>query len=159
MWPIENWIELCRKLHDDGWEVSILEWDEDAIRKLQIECPFLKDGRRGGLLDTVKSFAEYDFLFSIDSWSKYVAVWVGMNQVVAIADLRSGYSGFEAISPAQVARWWFHGVLNHPNVKVLGLENNGNSYSYTYSQISEMTVDNAINSIRDVAGNPNPNEQ
>ena len=70
MWPIENWLELSRKLHDDGWEVSILEWDEDAIRKLQLECPFLKDGRRGGLLDTVKYFAEYDFLFSIDSWSK-----------------------------------------------------------------------------------------
>jgi hypothetical protein len=158
MWPIENWVELCCKLHDEGWEVTILEWDEDAIRELQLECPFLKDGRREGLLDTVKSFEEYDFLFSIDSWSKYVAVWAGFKQVVALSDLRSGYSGFETISPKQVARWWFHGVLNHPKVMVLGLEERRSVYSYTYSQISEMRVEHAIDAIRNVAGNENANE-
>lgn len=142
MWPIENWVELSCKLHGDGWEVSILEWDEDAIRKLQIECPFLKDGRRGALVDTVKSFAEYDFLFSIDSWSKYVGVWAGMKQVVAIADLRSGYTGFESISPAQVARWWFHGVIENSKVKVLGLEKiERKDYVYTLSTMADMSVD------------------
>ena len=158
MWPIRNWIELCRRLHEDGWEVSILEWDEVAINELQTACPCLLDGRRGGLLNTVKSFAEYDFLFSIDSWSKYVAVWAGMKQVVAISDLRSGYTGFETISPKQVATWWFHGVLNHPKVRVLGLESEEKGYSYTYSQISEMSVTNAIDAIRYLAGNANANE-
>jgi hypothetical protein len=144
MWPIENWVELSRKLHDHGWEVSILEWDEDAISKLQIECPFLKDGRRGGLLDTVKSFVEYDFLFSIDSWSKYVAVWFGLKQVVAISDLRSGYTGFETISPNQVANWWFHGVLGNRNVEVLGLKKaERGDYIYTLSKIADMAVDRA----------------
>jgi hypothetical protein len=158
MWPIENWIELCRKLHVDGWEISVLEWDESAWSELQNACGFLRDGRRRDLLATVHSFEEYDFLFSIDSWSKYVAVWAGLKQVVALSDLRSGYTGFETISPKQVARWWFHGVLNHPKVRVLGLEERWGVYSYTYSQISEMSVEHAIDAIRDVAGNENANE-
>ena len=158
MWPIENWVELCRKLHAEEWEVAILEWDEGAIHELQNECPFLKDGRRERLLDMVKSFGEYDFLFSIDSWSKYVAVWAELKQVVALSDLSSGYTGFETISPKQVARWWFHGVLNHPKVRVLGLEERQGVYSYKYSQISEMSVENAIDAIREVVGNEIANE-
>jgi hypothetical protein len=151
IWPIANWVELCKKLHCEGWEISLLEWDADAFRELQSSCPFLLDGRKSGFLETVQSFLDYDFLFSIDSWSKYVAIWFDLKQVVAISDLSNGYCGFESISPTQVAKWWFHGIFNQPKVKVLGLEKNGSSYSYTYSKLSEMTVQNAIDAISQVA--------
>lgn len=142
MWPIENWIELSRRLHGDGWEISVLEWDEVAINELQTACPFLKDGRRRGLLDTVKSFAEYDFLFSIDSWSKYVAVWFAMKQVVAAADVRNGYCGNETTTADKLARWWFHGIMGIRNVEVLGLDKGKTSeFVYTLDKISDMDID------------------
>lgn len=142
MWPIENWIELSRRLHGDGWEISVLEWDEVAINELQTACPFLLDGRRGGLQETVKSFEEYDFLFSIDSWSKYVAVWFDMKQVVAAADVRNGYCGNETTTADRLARWWFHGIMGNRNVEALGLEKGKTSeFVYTLDKISDMDID------------------
>jgi hypothetical protein len=147
MWPMERWVELCNILHSDGWKIALLEWDENARSRLLAECPFLSDGRRLDLLQTVLSFDEYDFVFSIDSWSKYAAAWFDLQQVVAIANLQKGYVGFDKVSPERIAKWWFHGLMGNPKVKVLGLENRGNDYFYTYCQISEMGVNSAINAI------------
>lgn len=140
-WPIQNWLALSRYLHAEGCEISVLEWDKVAMAELQSQCSFLLDGRREALLETVKSFSEYDFLFSIDSWSKYAAFWFNMQQVVAIPDLRSGYPGFNSISPTQVAKWWFHGLIGHRNVEVLGLEKTVlGHYVYSLDKIADLSV-------------------
>ncbi len=97
------------------------------------------------------SFVEYDFVFSIDSWSKYAAAWFDLRQVVAIANLQKGYVGFDKVSPERIAKWWFHGLMGNPKVKVLGLENRGNDYFYRYCQISEMGLDSVIAAITKIA--------
>ena len=152
MWPIEKWVELCRNLQEDGWEISILEWDEFAAKQMFSNCPFVSDGKKKSLFDTVRSFENYDFLFSIDSWSKYVAVWFGVKQVVAFGNLQTGYVGFEDIHPNQVAKWWFHGLIENPNVEVLGLRRDGAQYKYTYDNILDLSVGEAFRAIKKVNG-------
>lgn len=142
MWPIENWIELSRLLHGDGWEISVLEWDEGALAELISKCPYLLDARKKDLLQTVASFPDYDFLFSIDSWSKYVAAWFDIRQLVGVADVRKGYCGFEDISANQIAKWWLHGLLGNRHVEVLGLEKTeNNGFVYTLDKIANLDVD------------------
>ena len=112
MWPVENWVELCKCLREKGWEVSILEWDSNSRSQLLSQCPFLHDGRMSSDTETFESFSEYQCLFSVDSWSKYVAAWYGVPQVVVVPDLRVGYCGFENVSADEFAGWWMHGVLS-----------------------------------------------
>ena len=147
MWPMECWVELCNILHSDGWKIAVLEWDEDAWSTLVSECPFLSDGRRLDLLQTVLSFNEYDFVFSIDSWSKYAAAWFDLQQVVAIANLQKGYVGFDQVSPERIARWWFHGLMGNPKVKVLGLEQERDTFYYSLNDMNQMTVNDVLNKI------------
>ncbi len=156
MWPIENWVELCNRLHVEGWQVSVLEWDEVACAELHSKCPFLLDARNKDLLETVASFPEYDFLFSIDSWSKYVAAWFDIKQLVAAADVRNGYCGNETTTADRLAKWWFHGIIGNPNVEVLGLERcENNSFVYTLDKIAYMRLDLVLEKITRLAGAPN----
>jgi hypothetical protein len=142
IWPLENWAELCNRLHTKKWEISVLEWDESARAELFSKCPYLIDGRKKDLLETVASFREYDFLFSIDSWSKYVAVWFDMKQLVGAADVRKGYPGNETTTADRLAKWWFHGIIGHRNAEVIGLEKKEkNSFIYTLDKIADMDLD------------------
>ena len=151
MWPLENWVEFCRKLHDDGWEVWILEWDSNSRLVLFRECPFLHDGRLSTDIDTFQSFSEYNCLFSVDSWSKYVAAWYGLPQVVVVPDLRVGYCGFENVSADEFVGWWMHGILNKKEVRILGLEKRGGRYQYCLRSLNELEVKSAMELIREVS--------
>lgn len=150
IWALENWIELCRSLDKLQFEVFILEWDSSSFDALTSACPYLKDGRKGSDVETMRSFEFYDCLFSVDSWSKYVAAWYRIPQVVVVPDLRTGYCGFEEISPDEFARWWFHGIIHHKGVIVIGLEKAGDTYSYTLPSMNDLEVNVALEKILDV---------
>ncbi len=150
MWPIDNWVELCNRLQKDGWEVAVLEWDSKSRLELFNECPFLMDGRLSSDIETFKSFSEYDCLFSIDSWSKYVAAWYDLPQVVVVPDLRVGYCGFENVSADEFVGWWMHGILNRKEVRTVGLEKRVGRYDYSLLSLDELVVQQAMELIREV---------
>jgi hypothetical protein len=151
IWPIQNWVELSRKLHDDGWEVSILEWDSSSRLELFQKCPFLNDGRLSSDIYTFQSFSKYNCLFSVDSWSKYVAAWYDLPQVVVVPDLRVGYCGFENVSADEFAGWWMHGILDRKEVRIVGLEKKGGRYDYSLRRLDELEGKHAMKLIREVS--------
>jgi hypothetical protein len=149
-WPIVNWVELAHSLHAKKFHISVIEWNDAAMTELKNHCPFLLDARRDGLLETVKSFSEYDLLFSIDSWSKYAAAWFNLPQIIAVPNLQFGYPGFSAIPPMQVAKWWFHGLIGHRKVKVIGLEKTGlGDYVYNLNKIGDLGVPIVFSAIQE----------
>lgn len=151
LWPIERWVELCKCLREEGWEISILEWDSNSRSELFRQCSFLRDGRMSTDTETFQSFSEYHCLFSVDSWSKYVAAWYSVPQVVVVPDLRVGYCGFENVSADEFAGWWMHGILNRREVRIAGLEKRGERYDYSLRSFADLGVRQAIKLIREVS--------
>jgi len=148
IWPISNWISLCSALHSLNYEVALLEYDAFSYDRIKIACPFVTDGIKASLHETVVSMAEYDLVFSIDSWTKYAAFWHKLPQVVVVPDLSVGFCGFEHLTADWVAKWWFQGIITDRNSKVIGLSKSENSYIYSLGNINNLTVDVAIDQIQ-----------
>jgi hypothetical protein len=150
LWPLENWIELCHRLHENNWQISILEWNREMRENIFMQCPFVRDGRHSQECALYSSFSQYNCVFSVDSWSKYVAAWHRVPQVIVVPDLRVGYAGFDNISATQFATWWMQDILTMPNTQVLGLAKYGSSYHYSLASFSHLNVSDAFSAIDDV---------
>ena len=144
LWPLDNWISLCHRLHQKNWEISILEWNAKMRESIIKQCPFVRDGRHAQECALYASFSQYNCVFSVDSWSKYVAAWHRVPQVIVVPDLRVGYAGFDNISPTQFATWWMQDILTMPNTLVLGLAKRGSSFHYVLPSFRDLNVSDAF---------------
>ena len=148
IWKIENWISVIQSLHVSGYEISILEWDKEARGRIFHECPFVSDLSDQGLLGICREMHKFICVVSVDSWVKYVAAWGRIPQVILVPDLRNGYvPGFEKIEPRRIASWWFHGLLENPKIRVIGLEKIEGSYQYTLARLDDLQSDVLVGEI------------
>lgn len=150
LWPLSNWTSLCRLLHQNGWTISILEWNTEMRDEILACCPFVLDGRHDNECSLYASFSQYKCVFSVDSWSKYVAAWYRIPQVVVLPDLRVGYPGFEKISATQFVSWWMYDILMMPSTLVLGLAKSGDTYYYDLPSFGALNVSDAFSAINRV---------
>ena len=140
-WPVNRWCELAKSLHRDGWAVELLEWDPPSFEAIVRACPFIQDARRRTLLETVQRMRAASCVVSVDSWTKYVAGWWKIPQVVIVADLRKGYTpDFQNMTADQVARGWFRGLTGSPTTRLLGLEKKRNGFEYTLPSLELLSV-------------------
>jgi ADP-heptose:LPS heptosyltransferase len=138
IWRVENWTSVINQLNQGGYDVSILEWDKEARGRIMTECPSVSDLSDRGLLGICREMSQYACVVSVDSWVKYVAAWNQISQVILVPDLRNGYvPGFEKIEPHRIASWWFHGLLETPMNRVIGLEKVNGSYQYTLPRLND----------------------
>ena len=145
IWRIENWVAVIRGLNEADCEVSVMEWDAAAMTVIMRECPFVTDATKGSLWELCSGMAECDCVISVDSWVKYGAAWSKAPQVILVPDLRNGYtSDFGGISPQWVAAWWFHGLLDKPMVRVIGLDKINGQFDYTLRSINDLEPDTLL---------------
>ena len=148
IWPLERWCELFLELHKQGWSIELLEWNEKAFLSIKNRCPFISDARRKTLLETIQLIKRCQCVVSVDSWTKYVAAWRKIPQVVIVPDLRKGYTpDFEKISATQVANRWFKGLTTSRSTCLIGLEKIHDDYAYTLPSIAELPVQHVIKCI------------
>jgi len=141
VWPIERWCELFLKLHEDGWDINILEYNDDALKTIGIQCPFVHDVRRKTLLEQMKDIQAACLVVSVDSWTKYAASWWNIPQIVVVPDLRKGYTPFfKNITPDDLAKIWFRGLTKSENICLLGLEKIKRKFCYTLPTIDDLSV-------------------
>ena len=147
IWCIERWIETITALRAAGHEVSIMEWDAESRAALQTACPGLEDVSGGDFLALCRTISRFDLMISIDSWSKYVADWYQVKQVVIVPNLQQGYTeGFASMTADWIASWWFHGLLPNPNVAVIGLTRDAGAreYRYSLSSLDDLTAGEVV---------------
>lgn len=148
IWSLERWCDLFFELQKLGWSIELLEWNEVAFLSIKNRCSFISDARRQTLLETIQLINRCQCVVSVDSWTKYVAAWRKIPQVVIVPDLRKGYTPvFEKISATQVANRWFKGLTNSRSTRLIGLEKIHGEYAYTLSSIAELTVQDILKCI------------
>lgn len=150
LWPLESWIELCHRLHQNHWQITILEWNGAMREDIFNQCPFVRDGRHADECALYASFSQYNCVFSVDSWSKYVAAWYRVPQVIVVPDLRVGYAGFDHISATQFVSWWMQDIIAMQNTLVLGLVKSGSSHHYALPSFRDLNVSDAFSAINSV---------
>lgn len=152
IWQVENWISVIRSLHEADYGVAVMEWDAEALMQIKSKCPYVIDASKGDLCELSAQIGQYDCVVSVDSWVKYAAAWQRRRQVILVPDLRNGYTpDFAKINADWIAAWWFHGLMNDPNVKVIGLEKKGDKFEFTLAKLADLApqelVQEIINSI------------
>jgi hypothetical protein len=153
IWKIENWIAVIKELHDMECEVAIMEWDAIAMAKIKQECPYIKDVSSGSLWELCGRINGYDCIVSVDSWVKYAVAWNKSPQVILVPDLRKGYTpDFAGISAQWVAKWWFHGLLDKPKVRIIGLEKSSGQFEFTLAKLEDLKPKNLLKEIKLLLG-------
>jgi len=151
-WPVDRWCDLCDALHRSGWTVELLEWDVESFTAISRSCPFVADARRPSLLETIQNMRGLDCVVSVDSWTKYVAGWWCIPQVVIVPDLRRRYTPlFETLTADEVARGWFRGLLFSPATRLIGLEKKKEVFEYTLPSIEMLPAQDVAKAAQAVA--------
>ena len=140
----------------DNWRTVL-----DAIRALlPAACIHVLDPSGGKLafdgvlhnqltfLQAIRLVEQCDFLLSVDSWSKYVAAWKGIPQLVIIPDQTSDYPQLTATA---VWRYSFRG-LHTDTVKLVGLVPEGDRKArYAYGEMSTIRPEDVLTAFK-IAG-------
>lgn len=114
-WTLENWLAVLQglKLRHPNALIHILD---------PAGAPFSGEGIRveSGLTfpQAIRLVEQCDFLISVDSWSKYVAGWKGIPQLIVVPDQRPDYPHLTAET---VWRHSFRGLHRSRGVHLLGL--------------------------------------
>ena len=148
VWPIDRWCNLLCELNKIGWEIGLLEYDDEALNVIKRNCPFVIDSRKNTFLDTILHIRSFDFVLSVDSWTKYVAGWWKIPQVVIVPDLRIGYTPvFKNIDANVLVEKWFRGLSNNAKTKLIGLEKGVSGYQFTLPSILDLKTVNILSSL------------
>lgn len=98
--------------------------------------PGLHQYERGFLPPIPCGSEQCSLLISVDSWSKYVAGWKRIPQVVIVPDQTPDYP---QLSASAVWRYSFRGLHKEKNLTLLGLDPTGNRRAhYTFGAMSAL---------------------
>ena len=149
IWRIENWIYVIRSLHDLECEMAVMEWDASAMTQIKMECPYVTDASQGALAQLCSQMGEFDCVVSVDSSVKYSAAWRRLPQVILVADVRRDYTpDLAGITDNWFAAWWFHGLLNNSEVRVIGLKRNNGQFEFALRTLGDLKPDQLLREIK-----------
>lgn len=101
--------------------------------------PWLHDARLSSDIELFANITSYDMILSIDSWTKYVAAWYNVPQVIIVPDLRRNYCGFQNISAKQFVSWWLHGIWAKQNTMIIGINESNGLFNYSLNCLDELS--------------------
>lgn len=148
MWQIEKWISVIAALHGANCDVAVMEWEAPALAQIKNACPYVTDASKGDLRDLCLQMENFDCIVSVDSWVKYAAAWRNKRQVIMLPDLRNGYTpDFAGITADRIANWWFHGLVNNPGIKIIGLKREGEKYEFSLARLDDLKPEQLVQEI------------
>ena len=132
-WAVENWRAVIKELRDRHPDACIHVLDpggsplsgEGIVVQDQLTFP-----------QAIRLVEQCALLISVDSWSKYVAGWKNITQLVIVPDQTPDYPQLTA---STVWRHSFHGLHKNKNLKLLGLApESAKRARYTFGAMSDL---------------------
>lgn len=114
-WPMENWRAVINEVRDRNPDACIHVLDPVGAA-LAGESIVVHD--RLTFPQAIRLVEQCHLLISVDSWSKYVAGWKNIPQLVIVADQSSDYP---QVTASTIWRHSFRGLHKNSNLKLLGL--------------------------------------
>lgn len=134
-WGLENWRRYLQMLLARFPDAEIHLFDTDPrIAELRI------DGRidtteRFNIMQSIVLLERCDLLVAIDSWTKYVAAWSRIPQLIIVPDQRSEYA---ALTADRLIAREFAGMYGEKNTDVIGLSTDARQPRFTLGSISDL---------------------
>ena len=141
-WQLENWRAVVNGVRDRNPDACIHVLDP-AGTALADESVVVQD--RLTFPQAIRLVEQCSFLISVDSWSKYVAGWKNIPQLVIVPDQTPDYPQLTASS---VWRYSFRGLHKNRNLKLLGLVPDGTKHArYTFGPMSDLQPQDVLQSL------------
>jgi hypothetical protein len=138
-WAVENWRAVLSGLRDRHPEACIHVLDP-AGAPLSGQGIVVQD--RLTFAQAIRLVERCSLLISVDSWSKYVAGWKHIPQLVIVPDQTPDYPQLTA---STVWRHSFRGLHRAKNLTLLGLEPSGNRHArYTFDAMSSLRPEEVL---------------
>jgi hypothetical protein len=143
-WPVEHWRSVLEQilaahpachlwLFDSSSEVDALCFDRR-----------IASTRGLNLAQSINLVERVDLLVSLDSWTKYVAAWRGIPQIVIVPDMTSEY----AVSTAEfLSRVYLPGIIDDPKNVVMGIEGEAPHRRLTIPSMADLSPERLFSEI------------
>ena len=141
-WPAERWRATLVGLRDffPGAAIHILD---PAGAALPSGDAIVQDALT--FAQAIRLVERSSLLISVDSWSKYVAGWKRIPQVVIVPDQTSDYP---QLNSSTVWRHSFRGLQNDPEMALVGLRpQSAKSAAYTFGAMDNLQVQDVLESV------------
>ena len=137
-WGLENWRRYLEALLVAQRGLSIILLDSSPeIDELCFD-PRIKSTRALNIAQSIEVCRSLDLLVSIDSWSKYVATWNRIPQIIIVPDQRSEYPSLTA---RKLVDYEFAGIFGRPSNQIIGLAGTKRNPELTLPNLSELMPD------------------
>jgi hypothetical protein len=137
-WGIENWRHYLDALVAADRDLSLILLD--VAPQVDALCfnDRVRNTRNLNICQSIELCRSFDLLVSVDSWSKYVAAWNHIHQIIVVPDQRAEYP---SLNPRKLVRDEFAGIFNHPSNLIIGLTETIREPQLTLKDISELSPD------------------
>lgn len=133
-WSVASWREVLTELRIRH-PAALIHVLDPAGAPLAGEGIVIQD--RLTFPQAVRLVEQASLLISVDSWSKYVAGWKGIPQLVIVADQKSDYP---QVTAKTIWRYSFRGLHKNKNLTLLGLvPAGGQNAHYSFGSMSQLT--------------------
>lgn len=139
-----NWLETIQLLRSKNAghlvEFWILEYNSEAVAYLNKNDPdlYVLNEICTSFPEIIASFAFFDVLVAVDSWSKYVAKWYEVNSIILVPS-QFGKGHTNNWSPTWLLAWFFNGLYGDKNFDLIGLELNNGIPEYTLDSLTDLS--------------------
>jgi len=138
-WDITSWRDVLTELRNKVPSACLHVLDP-AGSPLRGEGIIIQD--KLTFPQAIRLVERSNLLISVDSWSKYVAAWNGIPQVIIVPDQTPDYPQLTA---SAVWRFSFRGLRRDPRVVLIGLEpHNNRSADYLLRSMADLSAEQVI---------------
>lgn len=117
-WAIENWQTVINGLLEEQPHLRIVLIDANPqVQELCIH-PQISHTCGWNIAQSIALVSRLNYLISIDSWTKYVAAWSRVPQLIIVPDQRDDYPSLTA---EKLVSCEFDGIINNENNTIIGL--------------------------------------
>jgi hypothetical protein len=134
-WPVENWRRLLEQILAAHPDLHL--WLFDSSPEVEALCfdPRIVSTRGLNLAQSINLVERVDLLVSLDSWTKYVAAWCDIPQIVVVPDMTPDYS----VSTAEfLSRVYLPGIIDDPKNVVMGIEGKAPDRRLTIPRMADL---------------------
>ena len=142
-WAVDNWRTVLGALRELLPEASIHVLDP-AGEPLAGAGIFVEN--RLTFPQAIRLVENCNLLISVDSWSKYVAAWRKIPQLILASDQRAEYP---ALTPEALWKYSFRGLHNRPDIQIYGLSRDAKgAVRYEKGTMETFTPEEVLRTIR-----------
>lgn len=145
-WGLENWRSVLEDLLAANPKLSILLLDADPQVADLCFDPRIQSTLGLNICQSIHLVGRCDFLVSVDSWSKYVAAWNRIPQLVIVPDQRSEYP---SLSAQKLVRDEFAGIYGEPLNRVIGITGPLDAPALSLNCMAELSPRSLVQNIQE----------